>query len=48
MKVKWVVDKNMMNNLVSVKKQSFLNITMSFFCYQNPKYIFGGVVAMKT
>jgi hypothetical protein len=37
MKVKWVANKNMMNNLVWVKRQSFVNAAMSSFCYQNPK-----------
>jgi hypothetical protein len=37
MKVKWVIDKNMMNNLVWVKKHNFPNATMNFFGYQNPK-----------
>ncbi len=47
MKVKWVIDKNMMNNLVWVKKHNFPNATMNFFGYQNPKWIYGGGVAMK-
>jgi hypothetical protein len=48
MKVKKVVNKSMMNDLVWVKRQSFLNATMSSFCYQNPKQISGVGVAMKT
>jgi hypothetical protein len=37
MKVKKVVDKNMMNDLVWVKRYNFPNVAMRFFCYQNPK-----------
>jgi hypothetical protein len=48
MKVKWVVDKSMMNDLVWVKRQSFPSDAMSFFCYQNPKYISSGGATMKT
>jgi hypothetical protein len=48
MKVKWVANKSMVNDLVWVKKQNFPNDTMSFFCYQNPKYISSGGTTMKT
>ncbi len=48
MKVKKAANKSMMNDLVWVKRQSFLNATMSSFCYQNPKQIFGARVGMKT
>jgi hypothetical protein len=37
MKVKKIVNKSMMNNLVWLKRQSFLSVAMSSFCYQNPK-----------
>jgi hypothetical protein len=37
MKVKKIANKNMMNDLVWVKRQSFLRADMSSFCYQNPK-----------
>jgi hypothetical protein len=47
MKVKWVADKNRMNDLMWVKRQSFPSATMRSFCYQNPKQIFGGGAMMK-
>jgi hypothetical protein len=37
MKMKKVTDKNMMNDLVWVKRHSFPSAIMSSFCYQNPK-----------
>ncbi len=36
MKVKKVADKNMMNGLVWVKRQSLPIVAMSSFCHQNP------------
>ncbi len=46
--MKWDANKNMMNDLVWVKRQSFPNDAMSFFCYQNPKYISSRGTTMKT
>jgi len=40
--------KVMMNDLVWVKRQSFLSAAMSYFCYQNPKQISNAGAAMKT
>jgi hypothetical protein len=37
MKMKKVVDKSMMKDLVWVKKQNFPSAAMSSFCYQKPK-----------
>jgi hypothetical protein len=37
LKVKKAVDKNMMNDLVWVKRLNFPNVAMRYFCYQNPK-----------
>ncbi len=37
MKVKKIVDKSMMNDLVWVKRQTFPSPVMNSFCYQNPK-----------
>ncbi len=48
MKVKKVANKSMMNDLVWVKRQSFLSAATSYFCYQNPKQISNAGVAMKT
>jgi hypothetical protein len=38
----------MMNDVIWVKRQSFLSVAMSSFCYQNPKQISGARAAMKT
>jgi len=47
MKVKKVANKSMMNDLMWVKRQSFFSAAMNYFCYQNPKQIYGARVAMK-
>jgi hypothetical protein len=36
MKMNKIVNENMMNDLIWVKRYSFLNDSMTFFCYQNP------------
>jgi hypothetical protein len=48
MRMNKVADKSMMNDLVWVKRHSFTSATMSSFCYQNPKQIYGGGTVMKT
>jgi hypothetical protein len=48
MKVKKTTNKNMMNYLVWVKRQSYLSFTMSSFSYQHPKQISGVGMIMKT
>ncbi len=48
MKVKKTTDKNMMNILVWVKRQSFVSTAMNSFCYENHKQISNGGVTMNT